>query len=390
VPGDGIAKIPVVIIDVDQHLFEPRSMWRDHIDPSLRDDALAIEDDELGYPWLTWRGERLYLAEVQFPGKAKAIGEMRKRRSRGEPAEHRYEDVLPSSYTEPKDRLALLDSWGLDAAVLFPNFGLLWEDMLSSDPAALCGNMRAFNRWMAGVVADGDGRLFGVAHMTLGDRAWALEEIRALGSAGIRLAMVAPAPAAGKALSNADLDPIWAAFCEHGVTPVFHVGGFRGPLDPVWYEGDPERVDRVMDSAFLWVAPAVALANMAVLGVFERFPELRVGVIELTAHWVPQFLLMLDGAYGFYVARHGEPPKPLAERPGEYIRRHVRVGALAYEQPAGLISLVGEDTFMFGSDWPHAEGIADPIGTYEKVVPDLQGSARAKLFGGNARWLLNV
>jgi predicted TIM-barrel fold metal-dependent hydrolase len=377
-----------MIIDVDQHLFEPRSMWRDHIDPGLRDDALAIEDDERGYPWLTWRGERLYLAEVQFPGEAKAIGQMRQRLKSGEPADHRYDDVLPREYTDAKARLPLLDSWGLDAAVLFPNFGLLWEDMLSGDLAALCGNMRAFNRWMASAVQDGAGRLFGVAHMTLRDRDWALDEIAALGRDGMRLAMVAPAPVDGKALSHPDLDPIWSAFCEHGVSPVFHVGGFRGPLDPAWYTGDPERVDRVMDSAFLWVAPAVALANMAVFGVFERFPDLRVGVVELTAHWVPQFLLMLDGAYGFYVARHGEPPRELADRPGEYVRRHVRVAALAYEQPANLISLVGADTFMFGSDWPHAEGIAEPLKDYESAVGDFNGDEREKLFGGNAAWLL--
>ena len=379
-----------MIIDVDQHLFEPRTMWRDHIDPGLQEAALEIADDERGYPWLTWRGRRLYLAEVQFPGKAKAIGDLRQRMGRGEPAEHRYEDVLPPEYQDAKARVAKLDEWGLDACVLFPNFGLLWEDMLSGDLPALCGNMRAFNRWMAGAVADGNGRLHGVAHLTLRDRDWTLDEIRTLGKAGIRLAMIAPSPVDGKPLSHADLDPIWAAFCAHGVSPVFHVGGFRGPLDPAWYEQDPEPVDRVMDSAFLWVAPAVALANMAVFGVFERHPELRVGVIELTAHWVPQFLLMLDGAYGFYVARHGEPPRPLAERPGEYVKRHVRVGALAYERPAELSQYVGEDTFMFGSDWPHAEGIADPLGGYQGALEGVQGAARDKLLGGNAAWLLRL
>ena len=379
-----------MIIDVDQHLFEPRTMWRDHIDPGLRDDALAITDDERGYPWLTWRGRRLYLAEVQFPGMAKAIGDLRQRIARGEPAEHRYEDVLAPAYQDAKARLKKLDEWGLDACVLFPNFGLLWEDMLAGDLPALCGNMRAFNRWIAGAVADGNGRLHGVAHMTLRDPGWALAEIATLARAGIRLAMVAPAPVDGKALSHPDLDPIWAAFCEHGVSPVFHVGGFRGPLDPAWYEGDPEPVDRLMDSTFLWVAPAVALANMAIFGVFERHPELRVGVIELTAHWVPQFLLMLDGSYGFYVARHGEPPHPLAQRPGAQVKEHVRVAALAYEQPAHLSQLVGEDTFMFGSDWPHAEGIADPLGDYVGSLDGMEEPARAKLLGGNAAWLLRL
>ena len=147
-------------------------------------------------------------------------------------------------------------------------------------------------------------------------------------------------------------------------------------MDPAWFEGDPEPVDRILDSVFLWVAPAVALANMIVHGIFDRHPDLRIGVIELTAHWVPQFVLMLEGAYGFYVARHGEPPTKLELKPGEYMRRNVRVAALAYEQPANLISLIGEDTFMFGSDWPHAEGIAEPLRQYEAATGDLAAVAR--------------
>lgn len=378
------------VIDVDQHLHEPRAMWRDYIDPNLRDHALAIEDDELGYAWLTWRGERLYPAEIQVPGKASLIGKERLRMEAREPAEASYDDLLPLAYTDPKARVAALDGFGLDAAVLFPNFGLLWEESLSADLPALCGNMRAFNRWMAGVVSEGSGRLFGVAHVTLRDPDWLREELRALRDAGIKLAMTAPAPVDGKALSHPDLDPIWRAFVDADVAPVFHVGAFRQPLDPAWYESDPETVDKLLGSAFLWVAPAVALANMAIHGTLERFPDLRIGVVELTAHWVPQFLLMLDGSWGFYAARHGGPLNDLKLRPSEYIRNQVRIGALAYEQPAGLIELIGPDTFMFGSDWPHAEGIADPIGTYEKVVPDLAGDTRTKLFGGNAEWLLGI
>jgi predicted TIM-barrel fold metal-dependent hydrolase len=378
------------VIDVDQHLHEPRAMWRDYIDPKLRDHALSIEDDELGYAWLTWQGARLYPAEIQMPGKASLIGKERLRMEAGEPAEASYDDVLPLEYTDPKARVTALDGFGLDAAVLFPNFGLLWEESLSVDLAALCGNMRAFNRWMADVVSEGGGRLYGVAHVTLRDPDWLREELRTLKDAGIALAMTAPAPVDGKALSHPDLDPVWQAFSDAGVAPVFHVGAFRQPLDPAWYEGDPETVDKLLGSAFLWVAPAVALASMAIHGTLERFPDLRIGVVELTAHWVPQFLLMLDGSWGFYAARHGGPLKDLKRRPSEYIRNQVRIGALAYEQPAGLIERCGEDTFMFGSDWPHAEGIADPIGTYEKMVPDLKGDARAKLFGGNAAWLLGI
>jgi predicted TIM-barrel fold metal-dependent hydrolase len=250
--------------------------------------------------------------------------------------------------------------------------------------------LRAYNRWMAGVIADGDRRLHGVAHMTLDDPGWVREELETLERAGIKLAMVAPAPVNGVALAHHDLDPVWDAFVENDVAPVFHTGGFRKPFDPAWYEADPEPVDKALDSALLWVAPAVAIFNLIVHGALERHPRLRVGVVELTAHWVPEFLMMMEGALGFYTARHGEPPTPLMLRPSEYFRRQVRVGCLAYEQPTRLIGLAGEDLFMFGSDWPHAEGIDDPVHTYEKAIEDLAEPARAKIMEHNARWLLGA
>ena len=377
-----------MIIDGDQHIHEPRDCWRARIDPAHRDDALSIDDDELGYAWLTWRGERLYLAEVQHPGKAKAIGDERLRIERGEPAERSYDEQLAPEYTDARARVAKLDEWGLDAAVCLPNFGLLWESLLASDPVARRANLRAYNRCIAEVQGDGGGRLHGVAHLVLDDPDWVRDELASLARADVRLAMVGPTTWRGRALGHQDHDDVWRAFVDAGISPVFHVGGFRPPLDEALFADDPEPVDKLMNSVMLWVPPAATLAHMAIHGAFERHPDLRVGVIELTAHWVPQFLLMLDGSWGFYAARHGRPLADLPMRPSEYIRRQVRVGALAYEQPANLIDLVGEDVFMFGSDWPHAEGIADPLGTYEKAIPDLEGSARDKLLGGNAAWLM--
>lgn len=379
-----------MIIDVDQHLSEARTAWRDHIDPAFRDDALVIEEDERGWPWLTWRGRGLYAVEHQEPHHPEIIGEERRRRDAGERATLSYDELVPPSYCDPEARLAELDRFGVDASVLFPNYGLVWEDMLAGDLPVLNANLRAYNRWMSETLAPHLDRLFGVGHLSLRDVDWAIEEIAVLGRAGVRLAMVAPAPVDGKPLSHPDLDPVWAAFCDHGVSPVFHVGNFTRPLDPAWYQGDPEPVDCVMGSVFLSLAPAVAIANMAVHGTFERFPELRLGVVELTAGWFPTFLLHLDGASDFYTARHGRPLRTLAERPSDYVLRQVRVGALAYEGPAALVEQTGEDTFMFGSDWPHAEGIAEPRAGYERAIKTLPASARTKLMGDNAAWLLRL
>jgi len=377
-------------IDVDQHLFESRTTWSEHIEPAHGSDALSITDDEAGWPWLTWRGSRLTPLEVPIPERSTLIGQDRLRRLRGERAPASFEDLVPDSYRLAGARLQSLDEFGLDAAVLFPNYGLLWEQRLASDRAAQRANARAYNRFMADVCSEGDGRLFGVAHLLLHDPHWAVEEITRVRAQGVRLAMVAPAPVDGKPLSHSDFDPVWAAFSDQGVAPVFHVSEFESPLHPAWREGEQEDGEQLFDSIFLYLAPAVALANLILNGVLERFPRLRIGVVELTASWVPSFLLHIDGASDFYTQRHGEPFRVLANRPSEYFQRQVRVAALPYEMPNRLVPKVGDDTFMIGSDWPHAEGVADPMAAAEWAVAGLTGPARANILGANAARLLGL
>ncbi len=377
-------------IDVDQHLFESRTTWSDHIDPAQRSDALSISDDEAGWPWLTWRGRQLTPLEVPIPERSALIGEDRLRRLRGERAPASFDELVPDSYRLAGARLALLDEFGIDAAVMFPNYGLLWEQRLASDRVAQRANARAYNRFMADLCGEGAGRLFGVAPVLLHDPAWAVEEIARVRAQGVRLAMIAPAPVNGKPLSHPDFDPVWAAFSAEGVAPVFHVSEFESPIDPAWRQGEQEDGEQLFDSIFLYLAPAIALANLILHGVLERFPDLRIGVVELTASWVPSFLLHIDGASDFYTLRHGEPYHKLAERPSEYFLRQVRVAALPYELPNRLVPKVGENTYMIGSDWPHAEGVADPRAAAERAVAGLVDSARGNILGANAAWLLGL
>jgi len=380
----------VPIIDVDQHLFESRTTWSEFIEPAHRADALTITDDQDGWPWLTWRDERLTPLDVPIPERSSLIGDDRLRRLRGDRAPASFEESVPDTYRSAAARLASLDEFGLDAAVLFPNYGLLWEQRLASDRVAQRANARAYNRFVAGVCADGEERLFGVAHVMLHDTDWAVDEIARVRAEGVRLAMIAPAPVDGKPLSHADFDPVWAKCSDQGVAPVFHVSDFESPLHPAWRQGEPEDGERLFDSIFLYLAPAVALADLILNGTLERFPELRVGVVELTASWVPHFLLHIDGASDFYAQRHGEPYRRLAARPSEYFLRQVRVAALPYEMPNRLVPRVGDDTYMIGSDWPHAEGVADPMAGAERAVAGLSGAARENILGANASWLLGL
>jgi predicted TIM-barrel fold metal-dependent hydrolase len=379
----------VKVIDADTHLYEGRGLWAEHTAPRERDLALRIADDELGHAWLVLGDRRIHLAEVHHPGDVSSMGVYRERVRAGLPAERPYDEALPRHFWDPVMRRDRLDEMGLDEAVVFPNFGLLWERPLASDLPATRVNMAAWNRWAVAVAQEGQGRLHPVAHLGLRDRSFLEDQLRLMAAGDLRLAMIAPALVDGRPLSHPDLDWAWSAFEEHGVTPVFHVANFPHPFHDGWYAGDPDEVAPVLSSAFIWTPPALALADLAVNGVLARHPDLRVGVMELSAVWVPMFLLMLDGGFDFHARFNGRPLHDLELRPSEYIRRQVRVAAFGYERPDRLIGQAGE-LFMFCSDFPHAEGLAQPLEDYRGLCGPVEEAAADRLYGGNVAWLLDA
>ena len=374
------------IIDSDQHLYESRTLWRDHIDPRMRDEALRIEDDEVGTPWLRWRDQKIGAAEVQIPGQSMEIGERHRRIRAGLPIDIRYDEALPDDYWEPAARAAKLGSLGLDEAVVFPNYGLLWERPLHTSLPALQANLAAWNRWCATIVQDGGGRLHPVAHLTLRDRGWLESQLATLSKAGVRLAMIAPALIDGRPLSHPQHDPIWAAFCHHGITPVFHVADQPRVFEDGWYTDEKEAFVPVLSAVFIQTAAALACSDLIINGTLERFPDLRVGIVELASIWVPQFLMMLDGAWSFTRQINGRDPAPLSMQPSDYFRRQVRVSSFAYESPFHLAEQTGRDIYMCCSDYPHSEGTATPTQDYASMgfKPDVS----PELFSSNVNFLL--
>jgi predicted TIM-barrel fold metal-dependent hydrolase len=379
-------------IDSDQHLVEHPGLWEEHVDPADRAEALRFTDDPAGNTWVTWRDQRVGLAEVQTPGETTVIGERHERVRRGEAPERPYAEALPADHHDPAARRARVAAMGFDAAMLFPNYGLLWERKLDGSPHAQRANMRAWNRWCEIVAAEGGGALHPVAHLSLRDLDWLEVELARLGEAGVRTAMVAPALVDGKPLSHPDLDRAWSAFVAHGVSPVFHVADQPRPFADAWYTDPDDSFVPVLESVFLWTAAALASTDLIVNGVLERHPDLRLGIVELSAVWVPMYLMMLDGGVEFTARLNGRPLVELPLKPSEYFTRQVRVSSFSYELPEHLRGqLGGADLLMACSDYPHSEGTATPIDDYAATGRYGTTPERAPgLFGDNAAFLLRV
>ncbi len=375
-----------LLIDADTHLFEPSGMWRDYVDPADRDVALHMETDDLGYTWLMFGDRRLSLGGPHRPGDVDGIGVFRQRLLDGLPASFDLEEFT-ASYSDPDARLLQLDRAGFDASIMFPNYGISWERSLQHDVRATLANMTAWNRWIVEIAAQGRGRLFPVAHLSLRNLAWLDDQLEVLADGGIRLGLIAPALVDGRPLSHPELDRAWASLVNHDITPVFHVANQPRPFDEAWYGEDMEGGITPLSVVFIWTAAALALSDLILNGVLERHPDLRMGIMELSATWVPLHLQMMDGGYRHTARFNGESTE-LSLMPSEYFKRQVRVAAFSYEQPHRLMKSSG-DIFMACSDYPHTEGTLTALEDYGTVglVPE-DGSVG--FFGGNAAFLLRT
>ena len=269
-----------------------------------------------------------------------------------------------------EDRPRALDLLGFASQLVFNTF--LNPHLLAAehgdDLDFAYGLARAHNRAMVDFCAI-DRRLLAVGYVPLADfdraRAMADEAIRV----GCKALLVASACPRRHAPSHVGLDPVWAVAEEARVPIVLHVGGGGRLLDPTFFEnGLPPVADfhggaenfRSVDYMAIPVPPMQTLATMIVDGVLDRFPRLRVGVIEQGAVWLPGWMRQLDAAHEAF-RKSEERLRRLALRPSEYVTRQIRVTPYPTEPVDWIIREAGEGVCLFSSDWPHVEGGRNPL-----------------------------
>jgi predicted TIM-barrel fold metal-dependent hydrolase len=205
-------------------------------------------------------------------------------------------------------------------------------------------------------------------------------------------------PAGERSPGHPDLDPLWAAMSEAGIPFMLHVG-ITSRLLPKGYlnhgQRDPEgKVTggenlRIKDFMIMSFAPRMFLSALVLDGVFERFPNLRGGVIELGAGWVPEFLRELD--YGHRAFARTDPAlKKLKLKPSEYIRRAVRFTPFPGEDVGRMIRDAGPELFLFSSDYPHPEGTDDPIRRFERTLEGIDEPAKDSFYRSNFEHMMGA
>ncbi len=290
------------------------------------------------------------------------------------------------------ERAQALDMLGFKAQVIFSSFCA--RPTFEAPPAARYAIARAHNRAVA-AFCNGDKRLIGVAIVPLDDPAEALNEIEHATALGLGAAWVAADPPGGRSPGHPSHDPVWAALAERGMPFILHVGSASLQIPAPWMnDGFPDRVTarggaEVIGSKDLTVihhAPQRFISALVLDGVLDRFPNLRGGVIELGAGWVPDMIRRLDHAADIWA--RSEPHLALMQRkPSEQIRDQLRFTPYPFEDVGAFIRESAPELYLFSSDYPHAEGGRDPIGRFERALADAGEPARTQFFAENFRRL---
>jgi predicted TIM-barrel fold metal-dependent hydrolase len=236
-----------------------------------------------------------------------------------------------------------------------------------------------------------DRRLIGVAIVPLDDPELALAEIdraTALGLGAIWISADAPG---GRSPGHPAHDRIWATLAERKLPFILHVGSAPLQIPAPWMnDGFPERVSarggaEVIGSKDLTVIHHAAhrfISALVLDGVLERFPDLRGGVIELGAGWVPDMIRRLDHAAAIW-AKSEPHLRDMKRKPSEQVRAQLRFTPYPFENVAQFVSESFPELYLFSSDYPHAEGGHDPIGRFESSTAPLSEAAKTRFFSKN-------
>lgn len=385
------------LFDCDQHYYEPADCLTRHMNPPIARHNFRWLDTPDGGRRLIVKDRLLRkivdptFGAVALPG---AQVEMYKQGKGKDYAASAAETVpISPEYRDRDARLRLLDEQGVEHAWLFPTLGVVIEELIKDDIPLVVETFRSFNRW----IDDDWGfhykeRIFAAGYITLVDRDAAIRELEWLLSRGCRVIHLRPSPIAmvgGDGRSPADpwFDPFWARVAEADVMVTSH-GGDSGWFDASAAWGEMRNCPTHMITNFMSATHGfrdifTMLGSMVLHGLFTRFPTLKVASVEQGSDWVG-FLLQRLHHVRARPDRYGVTGDPV-----EMFLRNVYIAPYPEDDIPALSKLIGSDHVLFGSDFPHPEGTATPLGFLDELARMDLADVR-RIAGENARGLMHL
>jgi predicted TIM-barrel fold metal-dependent hydrolase len=300
----------------------------------------------------------------------------------------RYIDALPAFFN-PEDRILLMNEQSIDRAMMWPTLASLLEERLADDPVVSHVVVHAFNQWLHDHWSfDFDNRIFPTPVITLPIVDRAIEELDWVVEHGARAILVRPAPVPDfngrrRSMALPEFDPFWARVQESGVLVGLHLAddgfqrylneweGHTGEFLPFAAKRSP--FSEVVNAQYRGISDTIT--SLICHGLTTRFPRIRFVSVENGSAWVRQVVYNLQKVYA-------RSPEIFEEDPMVAFKRNIFVHPFHEENVNGLIDLVGIDNVVFGSDYPHPEGLFDPV-TWVDELDGLSIEDQRKIMGGN-------
>ena len=387
------------VFDADNHFYETTDSLTKHLDPAY--DGVIQYVEVKGRTKIAVKGQisdyipNPTFEKVAAPGAQEEwfrngnTGNKTRRQILGKAI-----DALPA-YREPAPRVQLMDELGIDRSLMWPTLASLIEERLRDDPLATHATIEALNRWMYETWSfNFNNRVYPTPVITLPILDRAIAELEWVLERGAKVILVRPAPVPGfqgpRSFALPEYDPFWELVQEAGVLVGFHSSdsGYTRYINDWEGQKSSEFLPFAESTGFAAIVKEAGrpvfdtVASAIGHGMLSRFPRIRIAPVENGANWVRPLLAALENAYKLH-------PQSFEEDPIDVFKRCVYVHPFHEEDPRELADLVGVDNVLFGSDFPHPEGMADPI-SYVDDLAEFDDKEVAKIMGGNLAGLLGV
>ena len=359
------------ILSSDSHVFEPPDLWTTRIDAAFRDRAPRMQRIH-GVDQLVVEAQQV-IAGIGLISNAGARFEAPETIS----SQGRFEDVHQGGY-DPAQHLKDMQLDGVAGEVLYPSQGLFYFKV--ADTQLMSAIFRAYNDWLAEFCRTDPERLKGIAMINLDDVQDGIKELERTAKMGFAGAMITEYPLEDRRYDQPEYEPFWAAAQALDMPLSLHTATRRqGKI-----RGAGEKTLRDASSRATKVFyPATSMCDMIFSGVFERYPNLKLAIVEFELAWVPHLLSSMDYTYR---ERHEEALYRFKEgwRPSDFFHRNV---FLSFQEDAigiRLRDIIGVDNMMWGSDYPHSEStFPQSRQILAQILAGVPEEDYAKIVGGN-------
>jgi len=389
-------ELPYQLFDADNHLYESEDAFLRYLPKQY---ASAVQYVQIkGRTKIAIRGQISdYIPNPTFEVVARP-GAMEEYFAHGNPEGKSRREIFGEpmrsipAFREPGPRLEVMDELSIQRTLMFPTLASLLEERMRDDPELIHVVVHSLNQWLDEVWSfNYKDRIFTTPVISLPIVSKAIEELDWAVERGARAILVRPAPVPGfrgsRSFALPEFDPFWKRVVEHDVLVAMHSSDSGYARYQQDWEGSKTEMLPFVANAFRmvgqWRPVTDAVASWVCHGALYRFPELKIAVIENGSAWLVPLLNEMADIYK-------KAPEAFPSDPVEMIRNRIHISPFWEDDLGELAGIVGVDRVLFGSDWPHPEGLAEPA-RYIDVLTErtkLTEEEKAKIMGGNMARLM--